>query len=1049
MRGTRYGDFSRFKFDPAQGYTGVLAQQGRLQLDADWNDQREFTQHAIRAVLRDLLEGDWAPRANPGFGLRPVVALRFEGEDRLVIDESGTLAPGEQDPHTLELWLTWSGRPCMLVDCRAADGTLGYELAIEENGTLALALSVRERAASTLRLYSSMPLPVSKPVHLAVVVGADYVALVIDGRQVARSRHSGVPNLEAPVLVVGGRLADESWSAGFRGFIAAVRVWSVARTLAQLAEAGPVAPIAEWDTTDPGLLALWTFDAPTRAPLDDAATGRTATMGGGRSPNWQLVDLMIEPGRFYVDGILCELSKPISYASQPGVSGELPTSGLYRAYLEIWEESVSPVEDPLLREVALGGLDPSVRTRIATRVQLSKVDERDGDDDDPMAPERGQPGQLMAEHTGQSVPGNHLYRVEIHESGGLGGDNPATFKWSRDNGASLFAVAPVDSPNVVGLLYAAAGVPPLAVDDVVEPLAAGASLDGPAHPLLRVVDVSGADGQITLDQAPPDGTSLLRRWDNRAHGTTVEAVAGAELPVEGDWMGLEDGIRVRFQGEDFRRGDYWWIVARMDLAESIDWPHQSGHPQALPPDGPERLRTPLARLSLLNGEIEIEDLRRMTSPALASGSASRTWSSEAQPRRHPEPAARAEPRPEAEREAEREARPIDVEEEPVVEIDVDVLAEFEDDEGVETEPSTATESALPEPPPVDTTGMEGADEPGVEIDLNAASRIEEEGGPGGPTEPSGEPSEPSEPFVPFEPSEPSEPEPRQPESREPEPEGGWFHIGDLEVLGGRLLSAADALDSIVVATDRALFTLKLPGGEANELGSLPGTRQGSALVALGRLLLLVGGGHEAVRADGRLFAFDLEAGEWAERAPIPVRHAHPAVTVASGRVHAVGGRTRVMRQRVHGAHHIYDPGSDRWSAAPELPTPRSGAAAAALGGRVHVVGGHGHNNAPHVAHESFDVDRGTWRAEPALPEPRHIVSSATHRGRHVIVLGGSEAHAHHPAGHIVSFDPGSGSWEWLPPIPANLRDPRIVSHNGHLYVFGTRGDGHVELHELR
>jgi Family of unknown function (DUF6519)/Concanavalin A-like lectin/glucanases superfamily len=628
MRGTRYGDFSRLRFDPNQGYTGVLAQQGRVQLDADWNDQREFVQQAIRAVLRDLLDGDWAPPANPGFGLRPVVALRFEGQDRVVLDESGTLAPGGADQHTLELWVTWSGGAGVLVDCRAADGTFGYELAIEESGTLVLALSVRERTSSTLRLYSSAPLPVGKPAHLAVVVGADYGALVIDGRQVARSRHSGVAELEAPVIVVGGRIDDASRSAGFRGFIAAILVWSVARTLAQLAEAGPVAPTDEWDTTDPGLLARWTFDAPTGSPLEDTTSGRTATIAGGRGPNWHLVDLVIEPGRFYVDGVLCELSKATSYASQPGLDGKLPTSGLYEAYLEIWEETVSPVEDASLREVALGGLDPSLRTRIATRVRLESSAHADGLHSPPGAPAK--PGQLMAEHTGQSVPGNHLYRVEVHESGGLGGETPATFKWSRDNGASLFAVTPGDSPTVVGLLYAASGVAPLAVDDVVEPLAAGGPLDGPAHPLLRVLDVSAADGQITLDQAPPAGTSLLRRWNNRPRGASTSAVAGAELPITGDWVRLEDGIRVRFQGAHFRRGDYWWVLARMDMSGSIDWPQQSGHPQALPPDGPERLRAPLARLSLMDGEIEIEDLRRMTSPVPAFGSRPRVWSSDAQ-----------------------------------------------------------------------------------------------------------------------------------------------------------------------------------------------------------------------------------------------------------------------------------------------------------------------------------------------------------------------------------------------------------------------------------
>jgi hypothetical protein len=31
------GDYSRVRFDPKKHFSGVLMQQGRVQLDADWN----------------------------------------------------------------------------------------------------------------------------------------------------------------------------------------------------------------------------------------------------------------------------------------------------------------------------------------------------------------------------------------------------------------------------------------------------------------------------------------------------------------------------------------------------------------------------------------------------------------------------------------------------------------------------------------------------------------------------------------------------------------------------------------------------------------------------------------------------------------------------------------------------------------------------------------------------------------------------------------------------------------------------------------------------
>jgi uncharacterized membrane protein len=43
------GDFSRSTFDPANNFTSVRMQQGRMQLDADWNEQMDILLHLLRA----------------------------------------------------------------------------------------------------------------------------------------------------------------------------------------------------------------------------------------------------------------------------------------------------------------------------------------------------------------------------------------------------------------------------------------------------------------------------------------------------------------------------------------------------------------------------------------------------------------------------------------------------------------------------------------------------------------------------------------------------------------------------------------------------------------------------------------------------------------------------------------------------------------------------------------------------------------------------------------------------------------------------------------
>jgi Family of unknown function (DUF6519)/Chaperone of endosialidase len=49
------GDFTRFTFQPNKQYTSVLMQQGRLQLDADWNEQMSILAYLDRVQIRDTI----------------------------------------------------------------------------------------------------------------------------------------------------------------------------------------------------------------------------------------------------------------------------------------------------------------------------------------------------------------------------------------------------------------------------------------------------------------------------------------------------------------------------------------------------------------------------------------------------------------------------------------------------------------------------------------------------------------------------------------------------------------------------------------------------------------------------------------------------------------------------------------------------------------------------------------------------------------------------------------------------------------------------------
>jgi hypothetical protein len=65
------GDFTRDTFDPSKGFSRVLMQQGRVQLDADWNEQTSILLHYLQTLAADLIGPHGGPKDNFGFEIAP------------------------------------------------------------------------------------------------------------------------------------------------------------------------------------------------------------------------------------------------------------------------------------------------------------------------------------------------------------------------------------------------------------------------------------------------------------------------------------------------------------------------------------------------------------------------------------------------------------------------------------------------------------------------------------------------------------------------------------------------------------------------------------------------------------------------------------------------------------------------------------------------------------------------------------------------------------------------------------------------------------------
>ena len=97
------GDFSRDTFDSEKHYSRVLMQQGRVQLDADWNEQQFITQQRAEITARDVIGLIGAPRIEAGFRVSTtganlsISAGHFYVDGLLCEKESDSLITAQND----------------------------------------------------------------------------------------------------------------------------------------------------------------------------------------------------------------------------------------------------------------------------------------------------------------------------------------------------------------------------------------------------------------------------------------------------------------------------------------------------------------------------------------------------------------------------------------------------------------------------------------------------------------------------------------------------------------------------------------------------------------------------------------------------------------------------------------------------------------------------------------------------------------------------------------------------------------------------------------
>ncbi len=358
-------------------------------------------------------------------------------------------------------------------------------------------------------------------------------------------------------------------------------------------------------------------------------------------------DLRIHQGTGYIGGQRVSLGRDLLYSSQPdwrNHAGDplwrdpaIPEEPHELVYLMLREQEVSAVEDPALRDVALGGPDTSQRLRIIQRVIRSPTTAATWEDawsqligqhwdprgfrldHDSRRLEASARLQVMghpAEGEEQPVnhgtylgPSNQLIRVQISR---IDDDGVPLLVWGYDNASFMYRLSRVAPGAVAGTTILELATAPVdayhqpAEKQAVEVLRAAASL----APEDAIAAATGQVATVTQAYDPDSRTiviqAVLPAEDQPAQHPLFLRVWNEELKCRlGEEHELGDtGLRVRLTGPEqapaggFHPGAYWMIAVRPAVgpgAMGVVYPDRILHaPQ--PPDGPRQWLTPLAFL---------------------------------------------------------------------------------------------------------------------------------------------------------------------------------------------------------------------------------------------------------------------------------------------------------------------------------------------------------------------------------------------------------------------------------------------------------------------
>ncbi len=270
--------------------------------------------------------------------------------------------------------------------------------------------------------------------------------------------------------------------------------------------------------------------------------------GAGFAPTTDGSTLQLGEGVYYVAGSLLENEAGVDITAQPDRFDVPwpPPSGRHAIVLEHWRRLVTALDDPTIREVALGGPTTSARAKAIWQVATVPV----ADDwvcGDPLPEAEATTGTMAARaepdaalpspclippQAGYTGLENQFYRVEVLDSGEA---------YDLAAAPDTVAVTGVVPGSLNAVVVAAVGT--LAVGDAVEVYLTGPGSDPVEATFAHITGIDAGNSVLTLSVALPAfaptdaptlrlvGASFVVSRDNGSVVTGIEAIDADEVTV--------------------------------------------------------------------------------------------------------------------------------------------------------------------------------------------------------------------------------------------------------------------------------------------------------------------------------------------------------------------------------------------------------------------------------------------------------------------------------------------------------------------------------------